>query len=159
MNDRIFRDAMGKFSTGVTVLTTVSDEGVHGMTANAFMSVSLDPKLVLISVADKANMDKKIKQSGMFAVSILGDDQLDVSMHFAGQKNNTDAIDFEWFDHLPVVKNSLASIVCDVYSQQQAGDHTLYIGEVKDLATQDSSPLTFFKGKYGQNQLINFASV
>ena len=85
MDDRIFRSAMGKFATGVTVITTEIDEQVHGMTANAFMSVSLDPKLVVISIGEKAQMLDKIKHSKKFAVNILAANQQELSMIFAGQ--------------------------------------------------------------------------
>src|SRR3954465_9620503 len=86
MDDRQFRTAMGKFATGVTVIVTeVKGEGVHGMTANAFMSVSLDPKLVVISIGEKAKILNKIKESTLFTVNILAAHQQEVSMIFAGQ--------------------------------------------------------------------------
>lgn len=86
MDDRTFRNAMGRFATGVTIVTTQVGDDTHGMTANAFMSVSLDPKLVTISIDHNARMYERIKASGQFAVSILTDEQKEVSMHFAGQK-------------------------------------------------------------------------
>lgn len=86
MDDRTFRRAMGHFATGVTIITTKVDEGIHGMTANAFMSVSLDPKLVAISIDNRANIINKIDSSQKFAVSLLNANQKDLSMHFAGQK-------------------------------------------------------------------------
>src|SRR3954463_1392190 len=85
MDDRQFRTAMGKFATGVTVIATDVDGDVHGMTANAFMSVSLDPKLVVISIGEKARILEKIKQSKTFSVNILAADQQELSMIFAGQ--------------------------------------------------------------------------
>lgn len=71
MDDRTFRRAMGHFATGVTIITTKVDEGIHGMTENAFMSVSLDPKLVAISIDNRANIINKIDSSQKFAVSLL----------------------------------------------------------------------------------------
>jgi flavin reductase (DIM6/NTAB) family NADH-FMN oxidoreductase RutF len=85
MDDRMFRNAMGKFATGVTVITTEVEDQVHGMTANAFMSVSLNPKLVLISIGEKAKMRDRIRQSKTYAVSFLAENQKEVSMQFAGQ--------------------------------------------------------------------------
>ncbi|WP_042349561.1 flavin reductase family protein [Bacillus massiliigorillae] len=149
MDDRMFRNAMGMFATGVTVITTTTDNEVHGMTANAFMSVSLTPKLVLISIGEKAKMLSKIKESNKFVVNLLSDQQKEVSMQFAGQLKENIDVDFSWSNDLPLIKDSLASIVCDVYSYQVAGDHTLFIGEVKDLVLNDGEPLTFYKGKYG----------
>ena len=88
MDDRVFRNAMGKFATGVTVITTKSEGEVHGMTANAFMSVSLTPKLVLISSDEKAKMLSKIQQTGKFVVNLRSDNQKEISMQFAGQPRN-----------------------------------------------------------------------
>jgi flavin reductase (DIM6/NTAB) family NADH-FMN oxidoreductase RutF len=151
MDDRMFRNAMGKFATGVTIITTELDGEVHGMTANAFMSVSLTPRLVVISIDEKAKMLNKINESGKFAVNILGEDQKKVSMQFAGQiKEEQIEIEFERLGETPVIKNSLANISCKIYSQQVAGDHTLFIGEVTDIVLQEGTPLTFFEGKYGQ---------
>jgi flavin reductase (DIM6/NTAB) family NADH-FMN oxidoreductase RutF len=151
MDDRMFRNAMGKFTTGVTIITTELDGEVHGMTANAFMSVSLNPRLVVISIGEKAKMLNKINQSGKFAVNILGEDQKKVSMQFAGQiKEEQVEIEFETLGELPVIKNSLANISCKIHSQQVAGDHTLFIGEVTDIVLREGTPLTFFEGKYGQ---------
>jgi flavin reductase (DIM6/NTAB) family NADH-FMN oxidoreductase RutF len=151
MDDRMFRNAMGKFATGVTIITTELDGEVHGMTANAFMSVSLNPRLVVISIGEKAKMLNKINESGKFAVNILGEDQKKVSMQFAGQiKEEQVEIEFERLGELPVIKNSLANISCKIYSQQVAGDHTLFIGEVTGIVLREGTPLTFFEGKYGQ---------
>jgi flavin reductase (DIM6/NTAB) family NADH-FMN oxidoreductase RutF len=154
MDDRVFRNAMGRFATGVTVITTKSDHEVHGMTANAFMSVSLDPKLISVSVDEKAQMHEKIKQSGKFAVSILSEEQKDISMHFAGQIKADKEIDFDVIGDVPVIKNSLVTVVCNVYSSHKAGDHTLYVGEVIDIVLKDGKPLTFFEGKYGLHQPV-----
>jgi flavin reductase (DIM6/NTAB) family NADH-FMN oxidoreductase RutF len=150
MDDRAFRNAMGKFATGVTVITTEINGEVHGMTANAFMSVSLSPRLVVISIGEKAKMLHKISESGKFAVNILGEDQKEVSMQFAGQLKEQYDVEFEQLGDLPVVKNSLANVACKIHSQQDAGDHTLFIGEVTDIILRDGAPLTFFEGKYGQ---------
>lgn len=150
MDDRMFRNAMGKFATGVTVITTELDGEVHGMTANAFMSVSLNPRLVLISIGEKAKILPKINESGIFAVNILEENQKDVSMQFAGQLKEQVKVEFDQLGGIPVVKNSLANIACKVYSHQQAGDHTLFIGEITDIVLREGQPLTFFDGKYGQ---------
>jgi flavin reductase (DIM6/NTAB) family NADH-FMN oxidoreductase RutF len=148
MEDHLFRKAMAKFATGVTVITTAVDGKIYGMTANAFMSVSLNPKLILISVGEKAHMNQCIKQSGAFAVNILSDSQKEMSMHFAGQLKEKKEIDFQWYDGMPVLKKSLVHISCIVDSTSQAGDHTLFIGKVNDLQVAEGQPLTFFEGKY-----------
>ncbi|WHY79394.1 flavin reductase family protein [Neobacillus sp. WH10] len=148
MDDRTFRNAMGKFATGVTVITTELDGEVHGMTANAFMSVSLNPRLILISIGERAKMLNKIKESGKFAVNILSKDQEEISMLFAGQIQEKREIKFERLEDLPVIKDSLANICCKVYNQYVEGDHTLFIGEVTDIVLRDGTPLAFYEGKY-----------
>nr|WP_238941922.1 flavin reductase family protein [Bacillus sp. REN10] len=140
---------MGTFATGVTVITTELNGEVHGMTANAFMSVSLEPKLVMISIGQKAKMLDKIQQAGQFAVNILSENQQEVSMQFAGQLKDKKPVEFSRLGEMPVMKEALAAIVCSVYSEQTAGDHTLFIGEVQEIIVREGSPLTFYKGKYG----------
>ncbi|WP_047981756.1 flavin reductase family protein [Ornithinibacillus contaminans] len=148
MDDRIFRNAMGKFTTGVTVVTTKLDDEVHGMTANAFMSVSLNPKLVLVSIANKAMMKTYITHAQKFAISILSQEQKDLSAYFAGQINETRTIYFQWFQEMPTIKDSLVQMICEVHDVVDAGDHTLYIGKVTDINTHSGDPLTFFEGNY-----------
>lgn len=148
MEDRLFRTAMGKFATGVTVITTKIGEDVHGMTANAFVSVSLNPKLVLVSIGEKANMNKYVDKTGNFAVSVLNENQEDLSAYFAGQVKEERSVEFDTFNNMPVIKDALVNITCTVHNSVIAGDHTLYIGEVTDLRVQDGEPLAFFEGKY-----------
>ena len=150
MDDRTFRNAMGKFATGVTVITTDLNGEAHGMTANAFMSVSLNPKLVLISIGEKARMLEKLNQSGKFAVNILSEEQQEVSMLFAGQIKEEKEIVFDNLNGVSIIKDALANIVCNVYGKQVAGDHTLFIGEVEDIILREGKPLTFYEGQYGQ---------
>lgn len=148
MDDIQFRKAMGKFATGVTVITTEVDGQVHGMTANAFMSVSLTPKLILVSVGNKARMCDFIKESQTFAVNILCDEQQEMSMRFAGQIKDELEIKFNQFNGIPYLKESLVSIGCTVYSAHEAGDHVLFIGEVKELHSKEGNPLAFYEGQY-----------
>jgi flavin reductase (DIM6/NTAB) family NADH-FMN oxidoreductase RutF len=148
MDDRLFRDAMGKFATGVTVLLTENEGETHGMTANGFMSVSLDPKLVLISIGHKAKFLEKVSQSKKYTVNILAEDQEHYSRHFAGKPG--EAVEFETLAELPVLKGAIAQIACEVVSEHVEGDHTLFIGRVVDLRLEDKNPLLFFSGKYRQ---------
>ena len=148
MDDRLFRDAMGKFATGVTVLLTENEGETHGMTANGFVSISLDPKLVLISVGHKARFLEKVSQSKKYTVNILAEDQEHYSRHFAGRPG--DAVEFETLAEQPVLKGAIAQIACEVVSQHVEGDHTLFIGKVIDLHLEDKNPLLFFSGKYHQ---------
>lgn len=150
MDDRLFKTAMGKFATGVTVITTEVDGNIHGMTANAFMSVSLDPKLVLVSVANQAKSLNFIKTSGKFAVNILTEEQEQYSQYFANQLKEEINVPMERFEGHPVIDDSLVNIVCNVYQTHEAGDHTLFIGEVQNIQVQDEAPLLYFEGKYRQ---------
>ncbi len=155
MDDRTFRNAMGRFATGVTVITTQTKDEVHGMTANAFMSVSLTPKLITISVDNRANMLDKIKESQQFAVNILSDKQQDISMHFAGQTKEEREIDFGFIEGIPIIQEALVSVVCDLDTSYVVGDHTLFIGRVIDIKTTEGDPLTFYAGRYGINSVVS----
>ncbi|MFB3163996.1 flavin reductase family protein [Neobacillus sp. 179-J 1A1 HS] len=148
MDDRQFRTAMGKFATGVTVIATDVDGDVHGMTANAFMSVSLDPKLVVISIGEKARILEKIKQSQTFSVNILAADQQELSMIFAGQLKEHREVEFDRLDGKPVLNGAVAQIACEVSTVHVEGDHTLFIGRVTDIHLEDAEPLIFYSGKY-----------
>lgn len=148
MDDRLFRDAMGTFATGVTVLTTKTEDGIHGMTANAFMSVSLDPKLIVVSVGHRARFLDKVKESKKFAVNILAKDQVELSNIFAGQKKDEVEVKFDEFAGLPVLPGALAQVTCEVAGEHVEGDHTLFIGKVTDIQLNDGDPLLFYKGKY-----------
>lgn len=155
MDDRTFRNAMGKFATGVTVITSKVGDDIHGMTANAFMSVSLNPKLITVSIDNRANMLDQIKESNQFGVNILSESQQDISMHFAGQTKEDREIDFGFIQEIPVIKDSLVSVVCDVDTSYVVGDHTLFIGKVIDIASTEGEPLTFYCGKYGINPVVS----
>ena len=148
MDDRQFRNAMGKFATGVTVIATEVEGDVHGMTANAFMSVSLDPKLVVISIGEKAKILSKIKESHLFSVNILAAEQQELSMIFAGQLKEHKEVVFEHLDGKPVIPGSVVQIACDVAGEHVEGDHTLFIGKVTDIHLEDAEPLIFYSGRY-----------
>lgn len=148
MEDRLFRNAMGSFATGVTVIATEANGDTHGMTANAFMSQSLDPKLIIISLKEDALMLTKIKESGHFTVNILAEEQQNLSMIFAGQVKNEKEVKFDYLDGKPVIPGALAQIACNVKSEYVEGDHTLFIGQVTDVHLEDGEPLIFSKGKY-----------
>lgn len=148
MDDRFFRNAMGKFATGITVVTTEMDGEAYGMTANAFMSVSLNPKLVLVSIDKRAKMLASIQKAKKYAISFLSNDQQEESMRFAGQIKDAAPYTFEQFGEMPVIKNALANLVCNLYNEVEAGDHILFIGEVTDLKVNEGDPLLYFGGQY-----------
>ncbi|WP_260858014.1 flavin reductase family protein [Bacillus sp. FJAT-22090] len=148
IDERIYRDVMGSFATGVTVITTKVDEAVYGMTANAFMSVSLKPKLVAISIGEKANMLQHINKSKQFAINILSSNQQNVSKQFSGQLDTEASILFSTYKGLPILEQSLAVITCELHSQYVVGDHTIFIGLVTGVKLEPKDPLLFSQGKY-----------
>lgn len=148
MDDRLFRDAMGKFATGVTVVATDDEGSVHAMTANAFMSVSLNPKLVVVSIGEKARMLEKLKKTKQFSVNILSDKQQELSGFFAGQNKDGREVPFDRLDGKPVLPGAIAQVACEVVSEHVEGDHTLFIGKVTAIQLNEGEPLIFFSGKY-----------
>lgn len=148
IDPREFRNAMGRFATGVTIVTTEVDGQVHGMTANAFVSVSLDPPLILISVANNANLNTMLPQSGRYGVSILNEAQQDISQHFAGRPVEGLTVPFIRNHDMPLIERAVAYIVTRIVDTHVAGDHTLYIGQVDYLESRDERPLLFYSGRY-----------
>ncbi len=148
IDSKQFRNTMGKFATGITIITTVENSKVHGMTANAFVSVSLDPPLVCVCIDHKAKMDELLSKTKRYGISILAEDQQQISQHFAGRPLEI-APSFIWEKDLPFIEHSIASMACMVVDKHIAGDHTLYIGEVKWLSNSDEGkPLIYYGGKY-----------
>ena len=150
IDPRTLRNACGLFATGITVVTTEQDGEVHGMTANAFMSVSLDPPLLVVSVAHKAILHEKLQQTGRYAISILRHDQEDYSSHFAGWPVEGLKVQFERRHGYPVLPDALAYFICKVVDAHPAGDHTLYIGQIEYLEHGEGEPVLFYSGKYRQ---------
>jgi flavin reductase (DIM6/NTAB) family NADH-FMN oxidoreductase RutF len=150
MNERLFRQAMGKFATGVTVVATEVDRKVHGMTANAFMSVSLNPTLVVVSIAEKAQMLEYMKKSKQFSVNILSAEQKELSMIFAGQLKENREVSFDQLGGVPVLPGAIAQVVCEVSAAHVEGDHTLFIGKVKEIQVNEhrGEPLIYYSGQY-----------
>jgi flavin reductase (DIM6/NTAB) family NADH-FMN oxidoreductase RutF len=153
---RELRDAFGRFASGVTVVTTRHEGRTYGMTANAFVSVSLDPPLVLVSVHNRAHMNQLLPLTGRYGVSVLAEEQLALSHHFAGRL--VEGIEVGFFDRagVPLVEGALAHFVVEVTDAHRAGDHTLYIGRVESFEFREGRPLLFHSGRY--HQLENHSS-
>lgn len=148
-DSRTMREACGSFATGVTVITTSSDEGDHGMTANAFMSVSLDPPLISISLDRNARMLGRIRASRRYAVNVLADDMEALAWHFAGRHNPELAGVLERREGLPVVPGAASVFLAEVAQEVEAGDHTLFIGRVTSISRcPEAAPLLFCGGKF-----------
>ena len=150
-----FRKAMGRFATGVTIVTVDLDGEAHGMTANAFASVSLDPMLVLVCVDHTTRTHAHLHAKKRFGINVLCEDQRAISEYYArperthGRAEEEAGARFERTRHgTPMLQGSLAYLECRLHSAQDAGDHTIFIAEVEDVVVREGEPLLFFRGKY-----------
>ena len=143
-----FRRVMASFITGVTVITTrVSDE-IRGMTANAFMSGSLEPPLCVISVGLKARMHAALMESGHFGVNILAKGQEPLIGHFAGKPVEGLKVNFDFAGDTPLIANSHAMIAARTAMRYDCGDHSLFIGHIFALRQPDHQlPLVLHAGR------------
>jgi flavin reductase (DIM6/NTAB) family NADH-FMN oxidoreductase RutF len=151
-----YRRVVGRFATGVTVITTLADGEQHAMTCNSFTSVSLEPVLVLFCAEKIARFHDVVLSTGSWAVSVLAQGQEDVSRRFAVRGRPLE----DQFADLPhsvgpvtgaaVVDGALASLECRTVSTADAGDHTVVIGEVLGLGVPDpdGDPLLYYEGRY-----------
>jgi flavin reductase (DIM6/NTAB) family NADH-FMN oxidoreductase RutF len=152
-----FRDAAGRFATGVTVVSTLADAVPYAMTVNSFMSVSLDPLLVLVSLRNEAWTARQIRRSGVFAVTVLGADQEGLARWFAHPQRAAGAkafVDVDWcpgpVTGAPVLPAGIGYFDCEVHAAHAAGDHELVIGAVVDFdALSDRPPLLFVRSRIG----------
>jgi flavin reductase (DIM6/NTAB) family NADH-FMN oxidoreductase RutF len=146
------RRTLGLFATGVTIITTRVGEQVHGMTANAFMSVSLEPPLVLISVDRRTKMCGLLHEGSTYGVSVLCESQSALSDRFAGRAGAEDADGseprFELIHDTPLVGGALAGFVSKVVRSYWGGDHSLVLGRVEYARTGEGAPLLFHGGRY-----------
>jgi flavin reductase (DIM6/NTAB) family NADH-FMN oxidoreductase RutF len=145
------RRVMGHFATGVTVITTKDADGApQGLTANAFMSLSLNPPLVIISVDKGATCYGCFAPGNGFTVNVLSEDQEDVSRRFA-TKGIDKFADLKWHagaNGAAVIDGALGQVECKITACHDGGDHTIVVGEILNVAAEGERPLLFFKGKY-----------
>jgi len=148
----IFKSIMGSYPTGVTIITTTDAKGVPaGLTANSFVSVSIEPLLVLFCVDARAGSLPAFRESGKFAVHILADDQQDVCWRFANREPNK-FNDVEWKMSergLPVLPGPAGLMECKTVQVVEAGDHTIFIGEVEHIEKNEKEPMLYFRRKVG----------
>lgn len=149
IDPREFRNALGRFATGITVATTVHEGETYGMTANAFSSVSMDPPLVSIAADHGTVWHEKVSQSRRYGISVLSAEQGGLSNHFAGRPPQEGLeIPFIWRDEMPLLDGAIVHLVCRVVDPHPAGDHTLHIGQVEYIDYGDGDPLLFYTGSY-----------
>ena len=150
IDPRTLRDCCGRFATGVTVVTTRTPEGDHGTTVSAFMSVSLEPPLISISLDRRSKMLGKVRKSCRFAVNILSQNMRSHAMHFAGRPDDTLTKLFQDRHGLPTLRGAAAILVADVVRHVEAGDHVLLLGHVRHLDRDPTAePLLYHGGRFG----------
>lgn len=150
-NTRDLRTALGRFATGVTIITVMTDDGPIGMTANSFTSVSLDPPLIAWSLAKRSGRYGPFAHARHFSVNVLGTAHADIALGFARDATGFD--EPRWiggeFD-MPVLKDALASFECSREFLCDGGDHTIIIGRVEYATLGNGEPLLFYGGTFGE---------
>lgn len=152
---REFRNALGQFATGVTVVTVERDPGsAFGMTANSFTSVSLNPMLILVCIEERAKILSYLHKKKKFGVSVLKQGQQAISEYFAQPEQGSEAehrlgLRYRWTpEGAPVLEDTALQLSCSVVAAHVAGDHTILVGKVDDMEVQGGEPLLFFRGEY-----------
>jgi flavin reductase (DIM6/NTAB) family NADH-FMN oxidoreductase RutF len=156
MESSEFRRILGHWTSGVAVVATQTPDGkLCGLTANSFASVSLDPPLVLVCVEHEADTHDCIRKAGFFSVNVLCDHQERIARRFSAWEvdRKFDGLAFHNEQTgAPVLDDSLAWLDCKVWSEHQAGDHTIFVGEVIAGDAREGSPLVYYRGGYGRFQ-------
>lgn len=150
-----FRKVMGRFASGVTVVTTCQGDQRAGITVNAFCSVSLDPPLVLVCIEQRNYTHDLVSESGIFAVNILSSAQADISRCFASQ-SDAKFRDFcgvsthQEATGAPVFDTCVAFVDCQLVAMYPGGDHSIFVGRVQALGSSEEAPLLYYRARYGQ---------
>jgi flavin reductase (DIM6/NTAB) family NADH-FMN oxidoreductase RutF len=143
-----FRRIMGRFASGVTVITATHDGETRGMTANAFMSGSLSPPLCVISVAKRAHMHNHLIAAGAFGVNFLAAGQENLATQFAGKPIKGFEVTFADFHGVPGIVGASALITAAVSAAHDCGDHTLFIGAIISMSADDQPPLLYHASRF-----------
>src|SRR5579875_267842 len=154
---REFREAMRRFATGVTVVTTLVDGKPYGFTANAFCSVSLEPPTVLICVNRDASAHPMISQSSIFCVNVLAVEQMELARRFADKASRESRFSgiatHAAVTGAPVLDGALAYLDCRLSEEHTAGTHTVFLGTVVAASARAGRPLGYFDGEYRDFEL------
>lgn len=144
------RLSLGRFATGVTVVTCLGSEGPCGITANSFSSVSLEPPLVLWNIAKVCHSLQAYLDAEHFAINVLGAEQRHLSHHFA-QSDHTvfNGIEYSSSDHgVPILPGTIACFECRTFDVRDCGDHYIIVGKIERFRSNDGEPLLFYGGEY-----------
>lgn len=156
IDGRKFRDTLGCFTTGVTVVATRDNLGEpRGITVSSFASVSLEPPMILCCVANNAQCSVAFRESTHFSVNILSESQRLLSSRFAQRtENKWHGIEFDvWNSGVPILRDCIANLECQKIEEIEAGDHRILVGLVLGLAHRaDESPLVYYRGSYERIQ-------
>lgn len=161
IDTRHLRNALGRYATGVAVITTRAPSGkLEGLTANSFAAVSLEPPLILWSLRQQAPSIKSFIDAGAFVVNVLAGEQSHLSDHFTKSRaDKFDGIHFSTgFAGCPVLQDPLAVFECRTESTANGGDHIIFIGRVQRVSYREGSPLIFSGGNYGTHARLSAAS-
>lgn len=151
-NQQLFKEVMGNYPTGVTILTTTDSEGTPlGLTVNSFASVSLDPLMILWSIDHRVSTIQSFVEGGKFAVHILAGEQQELCKTFAS-KNVDRFSNCTWQlsdNQLPIIEGAFAVMECKTFKTVEAGDHTILIGEVINIQKEDKEPMLYHRRHFG----------
>jgi len=162
INPDLFRKVLSRFATGVSIVTARHGDEIHGLTANSFCSVSLEPPLVLVCVDQNAHSHDLIQQGGNFAVNILAAAQEELSQRFAtdhlSAAERFAGINFHTeITGAPILEESLGWLDCKLFAAYAGGDHTIFVGEVVAMGQpQVDRPLLYYQSRYQKLPWINF---
>jgi len=149
-NARLFRDALGRFATGVTVVTIAGPDGPMGLTANSFASLSLDPPLVLWSLAKASKRFVFFASARQYSIHVLGQAQAGLPGRFS--RGGAGFVGLDWqtnAEGVPVLTGAFARFDCAQLATHDGGDHLIIVGKVLQLTLEEGEPLVFAKGRFG----------
>jgi 3-hydroxy-9,10-secoandrosta-1,3,5(10)-triene-9,17-dione monooxygenase reductase component len=150
---RVFRDTLGHYASGLTIITGIDEEGPIGFTCQSFYSVSTEPPLVSFSVMTNSTTYPRVRETGGFAVNVLAHDQHSVSNQFA-RKGTDKWAGIDWTPTRtgnPIIDDTLMWLDCDIWAEHEAGDHFIVIGRVKEMSPaswHEKEPLLYYRGQY-----------
>ena len=147
----LFREAFGRFATGVAVITSATTGASGGMTANALCSVSLEPLLALVCFENNARTLSIVREAGRFGVNVLGADQEEIARVFASkvpESEKLEGVGHRYHAGVPIIDGALSWVVCSLRELIAGGDHTIAIGEVVAMGLGEGEPLLWYAGRY-----------
>lgn len=151
VDQNAFRNVVGHFASGVTVITAADDDGRYGTTASAVSSLSMDPPMMLVCLNRSSSTHDRVAAAGRYAINILSVDQGELASHFGrkGEDKFTGVAHHLSERGLPLIEDALATIECDVVETAVGGTHTIFLGLVRDARAGIGEPLAYYRGRFG----------